>query len=70
MALANKNTQLEEARKLINRISELPSKKDELHNMGFSESEIETLENVLSLLDVEANIQLKRMKELINYKCK
>ena len=70
MALVDKNIQLEEAKKLINRISELPSKREELHNMGFSESEIETLENALALLDVEANLQLKRMKELINYKCK
>lgn len=70
MTLANKNVRLEEAKQLISRIAELPSKKEDLHNIGFSDREIEDLENILSLLDVKANTQLKRMKELIDYKSK
>lgn len=70
MALKNKEIQLEGLNRLIGRIIALPSKIDDLQDLGFSDSEIEELENVLALLDVEANTQLKRMKELIDYKIK
>lgn len=62
--------QLNEVKKLISRIIQLPSNREDLNKLGFTDAEIDNIETVLAMFDIEANSELRRMKELINYKIK
>ena len=61
---------LEESRRLMQRICNLPSNTEELKKQGFQDEDIEVYRDLMSNLDPEVNKLVKRMKELIDYKPK
>lgn len=58
---------LEENRSLMQRIFNLPANDTELRQIGFGDDEINAYKNLLSLLDPEANLQVKRMRDIMAY---
>ena len=61
---------LEESKRLMQRICNLPSNTEELKKQGFQDEDIEAYREFMSNLDPEVNKLVKRMKELIDYKPK
>lgn len=59
---------LEECRDLMHRILELPNNNEKLKKMGFSDEDIDTYRELLTLFDPKSNAKIIRMIELINYK--
>ena len=57
---------LNECLDLMRRLCNLPSNEDELKKT-YSEDEIETIRKTILLFDPEANQQVKRWKEIIDY---
>ena len=58
---------LEENRSLMQRIINLPANDAELRQIGFGDDEINAYKDLLSHLDPEANRQVKRMRNIIDY---
>lgn len=61
---------LEESKRLMQRICNLPTNTEELKKQGFQDKDIEVYREFMSKLDPEVNNLVKRMKELIDYKPK
>ena len=61
---------LEESKRLMQRICNLPTNTEELKKQGFQDEDIEVYSELMSNLDPEVNKLVKRMKELIDYKPK
>jgi hypothetical protein len=61
---------LEESKRLMQRICNLPTNTEELKKQGFQDKDIEVYREFMSNLDPEVNKLVKRMKELIDYKSK
>ena len=61
---------LEESKRLMQRICNLPSNTEELKKQGCQDEDIEVYRDLMSNLDPEVNKLVKRMKELIDYKPK
>jgi hypothetical protein len=61
-----KMDKLNECLRLMRRLCNLPSNEDELKKT-YSEDEIETIRKTILLFDPEANQQVKRWKEIIDY---
>ena len=61
---------LEESKRLMQRICNLPTNTEELKKQGFQDEDIEVYRELMSNLDPEVNKLVKRMKELIAYKPK
>ena len=59
---------LEESKRLMQRICNLPTNTEELKKQGFQDEDIEVYRELMSNLDPEVNKLVKRMKELIDYK--
>lgn len=61
---------LEESKRLMQRICNLPTNTEELKKQGFQDKDIEAYRELMSNLDPKVNKLVKRMKELIDYKPK
>ena len=51
----------------MQRIFNLPANDVELRQIGFGDDEINAYKDLLSLLDPEANSQVKRMRDIMAY---
>ena len=58
---------LEENRSLLQRILNLPANDAELKKKGLSSEDINAFKDFFCLIDPEANKQVKRMREIIEY---
>lgn len=58
---------LEECLNLMQRICNLPTNDAELKKQGFDDNSIKVLRNTIMLLDPDANRQVKRMQDILDY---